>query len=144
MKRKINYFFLAALTLLSSACATRYGEAGFFSNGYTDFRYSEDTFDVSFRANEYTKSDKVMKYALLRASELTLKHGYNYFTVLEQSDTTRSALQFNTHQSWSTTHGSVSQLHYPSLRLKIKCFAEKPASGDIVDAKEFLSYNSEK
>lgn len=131
MKQKTKV--LIALSLLVCSCATKYGEEGFFSNGYADFRCSEDTFVITFKANEYTKSGKVMQYALYRASEVTLQHGYSYFTIIDQSDTTRS--------SFSISSGTVSKHHFPSLCLTIKCFIEKPSDPNAIDAEKYLNYN---
>lgn len=142
MKSKIKKFAIVALALLASACATKYGKEGVFSNGYSDFRIADDTFVVNFRANEYTKSEKVIKYALMRAAELTLQNGYHYFTVLEEADTTKSDLQFDLRRDW--TSGSLSQLHYPSLRLKIKCFNQKPSEPNAIEAANYLRYNNQK
>lgn len=108
---KILIISMVALT----SCATLYQKEGIFTNGYSDLRSGRDTFVVTFRANEFTPAEKVRKYALKRAAAVTLKHGYRYFTVLDET-------------------GEGKHLHYPSLRLTIQCFHERPFDRPSLDA----------
>lgn len=104
------------LTLVAlSSCATIYQKEGFFTNGYSDLRAGRDTFVITYRASEHTPAQKVEKYALKRAAELTVKNGYRYFLILDQT-------------------GEGKHLHYPSLRLTIQCFYEKPLDSRAIDA----------
>lgn len=118
MKCKSKIAALAALALLGS-CSTIYEKEGFFNNGYSDSRVAQDIFLVTFRANERTNPEKVRKYALRRAAEVCLEHGFNYFTVLEQTDS-------NTKKN----------LYYPSLRFKIQCYHSKPLDREVIDARQ--------
>ena len=94
--------------LLLGSLATEYQKEGVFSNGYSDSRVKENIFVITFRANEYTPPETVMKYALKRAEEVTKKHGYARFIVIDQVDTSKV--------------GSKKHLPYPSVRLTIQCF----------------------
>jgi hypothetical protein len=118
IKIKALLFFLFTLVALTG-CATLYQKEGVFTNGFSDFRTAEDTFVVTFRANEHTPAEKVLEYALKRASELTLKNGFRYFTVLDQT-------------------GKGPGLHYPSLRLTIQCFHTAPDNRESIDASSAL------
>lgn len=109
---RIGKIFLIALVALSS-CATLYQQEGPFTNGYSDMRAGKDIFVVTFRANEFTSPEKVREYALKRASHLAKKHGYHYFVVLDE-----------------TKEGK--HLHYPSLRLTIQCFHERPGAASAI------------
>jgi hypothetical protein len=108
----IKFLALVALT----SCATIYQKEGIFTNGYSDLRSGQDTFVITFRANEHTPAAKVKKYALKRAAELTLKNGYRYFVVLDET-------------------GKARNLYYPSIRLTIQCFHDRPADRPAHDAK---------
>jgi hypothetical protein len=123
---KTNFWVMFGifLTLLLAGCATTYQKEGFFSNGYSDSRESKDVFTVTFRANEHTPSEKVYQLALQRASELTLKHHYKYFIVLEQINSSKKK------------KAKQKALHYPSICLKIQCFQD-PQPGAI-DAEQYL------
>jgi len=120
--RKINWYkalFALCLPLVAfTGCATLYQKEGVFSNGYSDFRSSGDQFVVTFRANEHTPAERVLEYALARAAELTLNHGFRYFSVLDNV-------------------GRGSGLHYPSVRLTIQCYHSQPADRESIDAVHF-------
>ena len=80
------------LTLLVAGCATGYGKKGrFWYEGYSDRRIDDNTFLVSFQANGSTPLTTVQTYVLLRCAEVTAEAGYDYFIIVEASDTSKSA-----------------------------------------------------
>ena len=142
MRRRTNLILLALFPLLVlTACATNYQREGVFSNGYSDFRLKEDTFVVTYRANEHTSPEKVMQFALQRASELTVQNGYRYFAIVDQIDTSREHTVSKKQREGNSETKIVSHLHYPSLRLTIQCFQEKPLHVETIDAQRYLTYN---
>lgn len=122
---------LALLTIIPlvalTSCATSYQKETFFTNGYSSQKKASNRFVVTFKANEHTPTEKVRQYAFKRASELTLRHGFRYFTVLEEIDASKDRRAKN-----------KAHLHYPSLQLIIQCFHERPADGEAFDANSFL------
>jgi len=112
---KFNKLVILSMVVLTS-CATIYQQEGFFSNGYSELRSGQDIFVVTFRANEHTPPKKVKKYALRRAAEVTRKNGFQYFTVLSEI-------------------GEGKHLHYPSIRLTIQCFHDRPFGIEVMDAR---------
>lgn len=50
--------------------------------GYSDFKLSEDSYQISFRGNGFTSREEVNHHLLTRAAELTKQNGYRYFIVL--------------------------------------------------------------
>lgn len=82
-------------------------------------RAGQDTFVVTFKASEHTSEKKVKKYLLRRAAEVTLENGYQYFKILDQT-------------------GKAKHLHYPSQRITIQCFHEKPEGSELIDAKSLV------
>lgn len=142
MKRKNKLALLALLPLIAlSGCATAYQKEGIFSNGYSDFRVTQDTFVISFKANEYTSPEKVMEFSLRRASELTLNNGYRYFAILEEIDTSREHTVLNSKKDGPSKTSTLSHLYYPSIRLKIKCYETKPIEREVIDARDYLAFN---
>ncbi|MBU6384017.1 MAG: hypothetical protein KGR16_06855 [Verrucomicrobia bacterium] len=111
---RIAKWFMISLVALAS-CATLYQKEGLFTNGYSDLRSGKDTFVVTFRANEFTSAEAVKEYALRRAAAVALKNGYRYFAVLDET-------------------GKGKHLHYPSIRMTIQCFHEKP-NQPVIDAR---------
>jgi hypothetical protein len=117
--KKIKFVFTLLLPLFALiGCATTYQKEGVFTNGYSDFRSNEDTFVVTFRASEHTPEEKVLEYALMRASQLTVKYGFRYFSVLDKVE-------------------KVPGLHYPSVRITIQCYNTQPADRECIDAVQF-------
>jgi hypothetical protein len=154
---------LAALFLSLASCSTSYQAAG-FGGGYSEIITSSDSYFVTFRGNSYTTDETVMKYALMRASELALENGYRYFTVLSSTDQTRSVNYVNTQENTSSaaTTSSYSKsskkssvqesssfstysgvIRKPGLTLQVKCFREKPEILDVIDAEYYLVKNKE-
>lgn len=54
--------------------------------GYSEQRIEDNRYRVSFAGNTLTPRDEVENYMLLRAAELTLSNGYDYF-ILSGKDT---------------------------------------------------------
>jgi len=69
-----------------SGCATSYKALG-FNGGYSKIKTTPDSFIVIFKGNEFTSQEKVMQYALKRASELAIQNGYSYFSSSTHSET---------------------------------------------------------
>jgi len=104
--------------VVCAGCATQYQRESVFKNGYSDYRVGDDRFVVTFRANEHTSAEKTMRYAMKRAAELTLRHGYRYFAIIDQTHTGK-------------------HLSYPSLRLSIQCYLEAPHDREAIEAAVF-------
>ncbi len=81
-------FMTAALAALAAGCVTAdgtgYGPADAKGYGYEDARIEADRFRVVFRGDGATPADVVEDYALLRAAELTLDNGYDWFRVVSR------------------------------------------------------------
>src|SRR5579862_5939734 len=73
---------LVALFLLG--CATSYTPST-GGNGFSETQVAPDTFRVIFRGNEFTSGERTQDFALLRASELTLQHGFSQFAVMNEN-----------------------------------------------------------
>lgn len=154
-----TFSILTAAVFLLSGCATSYKTLG-FNGGYSEIRKTPDSFIITFTGNEYTSQEKVIQYALRRASELTLQNGYKYFSVISSTDQSKSRNYLNTNRN---TSGSLDTQNYlnsshailnghnssstysgaiiaPKLLIEIKCFNEK-ISPDVIDAAYFLQNN---
>lgn len=156
MKFPFIIFSISAVAfLMFSGCATSYKALG-FNGGYSEIKTTPDSFIVTFKGNEFTSQEKVMQYALKRASELTTQNGYKYFSVISSTDRTKSYnysktsknnlgsldtsfsnVKLNERGSSSTYSGTVME---PKLALEIKCFKEKTNS-NLIDAEYFLKNN---
>ena len=76
----------AALALSACATATPYGPAGYGSRyGYAEQRLDADRFRVSFAGNSVTSREQVEMGLLLRAAEVTVQSGYDWFATVERA-----------------------------------------------------------
>lgn len=73
---------LTFVVLLLTACASQpvYRAAGSTGYGYTDRQLTEDQFRIHFRGRG-DNTGRAMDFAMLRASELTLEKGFDWFDV---------------------------------------------------------------
>lgn len=146
--KKRTLIYIACIALLG-ACSTQYKPEGMMQTGYTEFRTANNKFVVSFRGNSLTSSDRVMKYALLRASEVTLANDFLYFKVEEKEDiskikiikTTEELPKDKSIEHEITRRSEMVEEKAPGVRLYIKCYKENPKHFDGIDAKEYLKYN---
>lgn len=97
--------FVILLGIFLQGCATSYQRQG-FSGGYDDMKLGQDMYQISFRGNGYTGSDKIQKYFLRRCAELTLLQGYDFFIFVNQEAE-------SSQQDLGTTYeGTVSQKYH--------------------------------
>ena len=126
MKKALTFVSVFALL---AGCSTHYQKQNMFGNGFSEMRTSPDSFIVTFKGNSYSKTARMMKYALRRASELTLENGYKYFKIVNTLDTS----------NYEGSSGSLSKA--PSFSLRVKCTTVKTNDPDEVDAEFFLKNN---
>jgi hypothetical protein len=124
-----KYPHLLALLLLTTACGTSYHEKDLFGNGFSEINTGEDSFIVNFQGNTYSDNDKMMQYALKRASELTLAKGYKYFSVVSENNLSKVKISNSTIST------------RPGISVQIKCYREKTPEPNLIDASYYLAHN---
>jgi hypothetical protein len=142
--------FLCSAVLLVS-CETPYSSNGFLG-GYSDTALAPDVYRISFKGNGYTSNERTQDFAVLRAAELTLSHGYRYFQVINETQGGRSGMiqtpghaytYGNAYQSGNMVYGSAHTIYspgvsipifFPESGLLIHCFRDRPAGGFALDA----------
>ncbi|RUO53402.1 CC0125/CC1285 family lipoprotein [Pseudidiomarina homiensis] len=78
--------FIALVITLLAACTSstaHYQAAGEKGFGYSDKQLATDMYWVSYKSRD-TNAQKATEYALLRAAELTIAQGYEWFAVSEK------------------------------------------------------------
>ena len=104
MDRIFLCLFLCFL-FFTTSCSTPYQSMG-FTGGYTETQLSKNVWKVRTDGNAFTSQTVINNYALLRASELTLKKGYKYFAVISEDQTTTTQdIDFG---QTSNTYGNIS------------------------------------
>ena len=90
---RIQTMLIAVLALFMAACSstTTYQPAekrgGY---GYTETELGKDRYRVTFTGNTVTDKETVNDYALLRAAELTLQQGYDWFQLVNRDTESKS------------------------------------------------------
>ncbi len=98
MKRRLILFVAAALI---TGCQTTYKSNGLMG-GYSETWYTPETVRVTFRGNGYTSSERAQDFALLRASEIALQHGFAFFAIIDE-DNSASVAAYTTPGYANTT-----------------------------------------
>jgi hypothetical protein len=84
--KPINLILALSAMLALSGCVTPYQPDGLLG-GYSDIQLAPDVFRVIVHGDNITTTERTEDFALLRASELTLQHGFSYFAIInEQND----------------------------------------------------------
>ena len=146
---------ISFLCLLAIGCATPYASTSYVG-GYSETRMAPDVFRVRFNGNGFTSSERALDFALLRAADLTLRNGYSYYVIVQESSwvatSTHKTRETTTttgsaHTYGNTTRFSANTVTYggytynvskPRAENTILCLKEKPSSGLAYDA-QFVS-----
>jgi len=135
--------FVLFLAFVFCSGATPYKSHG-IAGGHSDTARAPDVYRISFRGNGYTSRERAQDFAVLRAADLTLSHGYRYFAVVNETQGGSSGM-INT-PGYSYTSGSpvtagnyafgnahtayvpgVSiPIYFPESGLLVRCFRERP------------------
>ncbi|UYG05742.1 hypothetical protein OCT51_10405 [Halomonas sp. LR3S48] len=78
----IRILMLALVVLAIVGCATPYQSRG-LAGGFSETQLDENVFQVSFRGNTYTSSQRAADFTLLRSAELAIENGYRYFVIVD-------------------------------------------------------------
>ncbi|MDD5450393.1 MAG: hypothetical protein PHT49_00625 [Desulfovibrionales bacterium] len=87
-------FSATLLATLLVGCASTYQPKG-FTGGYFDTPIDDSTYRVGFEGNAYTDIGTIENFLLLRAAELTIQRGYDWFMLTER----------DTDTEWHPTYG---------------------------------------
>jgi hypothetical protein len=123
-----------------AGCATPYKSNG-LGGGYGETQLAPDVFQVYFNGNSSTTSERARDFALLRAADITLQHGFACFAILDQNNA--AAAHSYDPQGLGYTRGSGDStdtsketvtFYKPQSGVMIRCFRTKPQGTDTLDA----------
>ena len=147
----------AALALAGcvTAVGTNYGPADEKGYGYQDTRIESDRYRIVFAGDGATSPDLVEDYALLRAAELTVENGYDWFRVVSRnlSGEERGGVGLGAGVGTGSygrrssvgvgvggNFGNVGGREFYTARLEILCGSgEKPDDGEVYDARSVMT-----
>ncbi len=141
-----NLYYLVLIVFIAG-CATQYHKADIFGTGFYDTQLAENVFEVSFHGGGASEKHRTRDFAMLRASEITLEHGFTYFSVVGEDDQAEHS-QYTTGGNTTTTYNPVTDttethttpvVTHSSTELsstkRIVCFKEKPEGVFVYDAR---------
>lgn len=137
-------------------CCTPYKSVG-FRGGYSEIRLDTNIFNVSFKGNGYTSTERATDFCLLRCAEICSLNGFDYFVIVDsQTEITKSTYVDNVksesnytvknygntsyiHGKTTTRGGNTHEIHKPGVINTIICYKGRPLNQDILHYKpEFL------
>ena len=143
MKASWIMISLAILICIGACQPTSYQRVGTtLRGGYSDGRFSEDTFYVKFVANYNTSTDTLQKYLYRRAAELTVRHGFRYFAVVRDScPLTKYQIKYQSREDAQAGIDGM-DVEVPAkgtLHMTIQCFTDGQNAVDtrLIDAKTY-------
>jgi len=149
------FLFLIVLFVLTG-CATKYQSTG-LTGGYSETQLGENIFQVSFRGNAYTSSEKAVDFTLLRSAELAMENGFNYFEIVESGSHNKMSSYTTPTRSYTTgsvygtgnyAYGSATTttrggqtylMSKPRANNTIVCYKDKPQTNNIVYEARFVA-----
>ncbi len=146
MRQKLAFSIICLLLI--------YGCAGYPLSSSKQATFTESVskslFTVTFCGNAYMSKKEAEKYALQRASEITLEKGFTHYVVVERKDASqfcmlkdvprRESSQMQTETIGNTEFPSNTDkgiMSRPNLTLKIQCYRINAPEGAI-DAQKYL------
>ena len=95
----------ALLTLGACASAPAYSPAQSANGvGYTDQRIENDRFRVTYRGGPRMSSAEVQDYTLMRAAQLTLDNGADWFEIINADTDADAKRRYNTEYGYDTQY----------------------------------------
>lgn len=82
MRRALAVLSIAALAACATAVGTAYAPADAKGYGYSETRIEQDRYRITFAGDGATPPEVVEDYALLRAAELAVENGYDWFRIV--------------------------------------------------------------
>lgn len=125
---------LALAVIAMSGCSSNYHRKSLlFNSGYTEKQLGENVFQIVFEGHKSSNSEQVSDLNLLRSAEVTLKHGFGYFIILQTSGNGANQL-FDNAPSMASTARGLEKTH--AATSTILCAREKPeiSHGQVYDA----------
>lgn len=147
--KNVLKFLSFSILLAFSSCSNKQAETRSSYLGSQQMKTKENEFVVDFKGGGLTSLQKADEYALVKASEVCLANGFEYFKVLkkEVSDQSRQ-LESSSDASKEeyilfsfNKRERVLEEKFYSIRLSIRCYKDNPRIFNIINANEYLKYN---
>lgn len=85
-----NFIIVTILVVILQGCSATPYQREYKGEGYSETWLTDNMFNVVFKGNELTARDRAFDFILLRSAELTLAHGFQYFSIVDARDDTKN------------------------------------------------------
>ena len=102
---------LLLVAMLSVGCATPYQQMDRMG-GYADAQLAARVFEIRFVGNGYTRRTTVEAYAMRRAAEVTVSHGFAGFVEMQSNGGTDQSLMYVNDQAQVVSKHSMTKRIY--------------------------------
>jgi hypothetical protein len=136
--------------------SSSYKHKNWIRGGYSEKKLSNDMYQVLYEGNSYTSSSKAVRFAFIRASELTLKEEKKYFILIDKQENHSNGRQLSM-EVWNhiqndsifsnIVNNAIDNYIYvfdsdsPKYSIMIKMFDEKPHQENCLDAEAIIQEN---
>jgi hypothetical protein len=104
--------------LLCLGCPTGYESGAEWGFGYDHEKIRHNAYAIYYVGNAFTSFERASDFSRLRAAEIALEHGYNYFLPID-------AVKREQGDRVYTPYGPVSA-HFPVSGILVLCFRDEP------------------
>lgn len=136
--RQIKVFVFTLLTVLvASGCATSYKSEG-LGGGYTDMNLGGGRYRIDVSGNSFTSPKKVQNIAMVRAADLTIINGYQYFIIMDTKKNTKT--DYNITPSYYSSSPQLHSYSSHSTSMTIKLVSDNEAKEiQAIKAKDIIA-----
>lgn len=153
MRRLVTFVLIPLALATLAGCAARYKPDSGWGGGFSDTQLDKNLFRVVYNGTGNARTERVEEWALLRASELTLKHGFSYFAItdggtredvstyvtpVESTTEARRTKRGNVVMSTTTTGGDTITTVRPTTTYTFLTYHRKPTNVAMAYDAEFL------
>ncbi len=123
-KTKLPLYLFIGFAVAVTGCAATYQPLGLLG-GYSDEQITENTFDVWYQGNGWTKPAELEKNLLRRCAEITVEKGYERFIILNATERSNASRSATIRMFRGPQPPFNAQIHEPKLYLA-KATTKKP------------------
>lgn len=141
-----SWILISLSCVIIYGCSPQQSQKKFASLQQSGSYKQNNKYVVEFRGGGVTTYQKAKEYAMMRAAQATLAHGFRYFKVVKKDNISEVKKVKNIAQDSveqfalfsSVSKGADVIERSPGVRIYFECFQEDPKIFSIIDAEEYL------
>ena len=102
----MNRLILLFIILFVTACKSTGYQPESSAGGFSEIQLDTNIFKVTYKGNGLTSVEEASDFSLLRSAELSHKHGFKYFVIVEEENYTKDS-QYTTSERTVTNFSTL-------------------------------------